>query len=1240
MLKQDVMWTALPNGLKNNRLCLSVLVSPRLMAQHQDRILELHQFPDFLDWPSIKPHFSVSFANGPTLNATVVVAPPPRGTDPSELWKALFLSKTTVQPYVFNPEEFHLRKIRSFPVNKLVSLIKDIYSEVGLNTPTELPHPDRISLPQLEPSEEVGEAIEDLLCENGAIGDESAIPELSTLPTWQGEMYQFNKFYSKNDPQKRIEPQVPQLDFHQIISSLGDYPYLMRLLGLVIDLEVDFDPGIPLNGSLSIVPTWPSTSMNTDSCPQTLYSLDPTAKTFFAASEKSSKIKEGYLEIHDPNAGTNQQPYSVIQVDADGTAFKFKDFVRNIRELENDSKDSIKGALPSLRSNGLSLVYGGQAWDLLLLLKTSVTQHSNIETGGGMLSAEHLVRGYRVDVWDEDSNKWYSLCQRIGTYNFTNIQHILKMVKDEGFISPIITTGTDETPKQDLHMHQSLFTWTGWSLVTPRPGKIIDAPVNQSMVNDIHLETSFTPANRSLPKLRFGKRYSLRIRVVDLAGNSRKLEENSSSLSTTQTEEVFYSRYEPVESPLVNFVNPTKIDKSVYQMVIKSDTPTSVRKFDPPVISQILAEQHAYFDTPSGQLNPGAYDDFANGNVLSDPFSRGAAFYGLPGMKQDEIKKISFFHHGKIRPFDIKLEKNEHGTVPTMPIWNEHDRILHVYLPKAESVTVQLSSYLNEGDANVMGIYRDLKAKGTSIDHPITDQLRDLALEGRLWMLTPSREITLVHAVRQPLLAPAFKHFKINRNKGETYAVLTDSIGVCGKSTAKLDIQAKWDEPIDALTEAKYKVLSHKAHVCEIKVDPSMTNANLDYSYEFSDTKFRKITFTANATSRFSEYFQEEVLASQIDFFSVLQLNRPIVEDSEIVTSTEINNICFKRGKDYFINYEKGTLTRTNYGAIREGEKVSVRYSYLPESVTRQADYPVVIDICNSAPPASPKILHSIPTFEWDPKKDSVLRKGGRLRIYLDRPWFSSGDGEMLGVVIFPAGTKLPENVAPYVTNWGKDSIRIDDGILPPLPQTSHFTRAVKCSPVELQELPGTIVEVAGHDVKYEDARKLWCCDLDIDSGDAYYPFIRLALARYQPMSVAGAHLSRVVLMDFIQLPPNRLFSIQKDPDNLQKLNVSLTGPGYLSGTSGALGGEVEVQLEIKKDESWLPIPNATFSLSTTKANPSSWTGHVTLPNECEEYRLIIKEYERYKTDEDPPNDSERRLVFAAELKYKNGRPC
>jgi hypothetical protein len=49
---------------------------------------------------------------------------------------------------------------------------------------------------------------------------------------------------------------------------------------------------------------------------------------------------------------------------------------------------------------------------------------------------------------------------------------------------------------------------------------------------------------------------------------------------------------------------------------------------------------------------------------------------------------------------------------------------------------------------------------------------------------------------------------------------------------------------------------------------------------------------------------------------------------------------------------------------------------------------------------------------------------------------------------------------------------------------------------------------------------RLWYCDIEVNWGTAYYPFIRLALARYQPTSLPTAHLSNIVLTDFRRSRP------------------------------------------------------------------------------------------------------------------------
>src|SRR5207237_8685075 len=75
-----------------------------------------------------------------------------------------------------------------------------------------------------------------------------------------------------------------------------------------------------------------------------------------------------------------------------------------------------------------------------------------------------------------------------------------------------------------------------------------------------------------------------------------------------------------------------------------------------------------------------------------------------------------------------------------------------------------------------------------------------------------------------------------------------------------------------------------------------------------------------------------------------------------------------------------------------------------------------------SARPEAPKVLYIVPTFKWERNANGTKRTGGGLRIYLDRPWYSSGDDEKLAVLL-PAGGKLDAKMEPFVSLWGKDPI-------------------------------------------------------------------------------------------------------------------------------------------------------------------------------------------------------------------------
>jgi hypothetical protein len=178
-------------------------------------------------------------------------------------------------------------------------------------------------------------------------------------------------------------------------------------------------------------------------------------------------------------------------------------------------------------------------------------------------------------------------------------------------------------------------------------------------------------------------------------------------------------------------------------------------------------------------------------------------------------------------------------------------------------------------------------------------------------------------------------------------------------------------------------------------------------------------------------------------------------------------------------------------------------------------------------------------------------------------------------------------------------------------------------------------VAVAGHAVAFDPIRKLWYCDLDIDVGAVYFPFVRLALARFQPHSVAGVHLSSVTTMDFLQVAPNRILTVASreledtsqvpsacaTPWARTELDVTLLGP-----VPENQANEVRIAVQVRRtlaegDFGWVtlsspdvevrpeaPPPGALFRAVVRL--PAAHVGGAPRPT-----RLLVQEYERHVED-------------------------
>jgi hypothetical protein len=313
--------------------------------------------------------------------------------------------------------------------------------------------------------------------------------------------------------------------------------------------------------------------------------------------------------------------------------------------------------------------------------------------------------------------------------------------------------------------------------------------------------------------------------------------------------------------------------------------------------------------------------------------------------------------------------------------------------------------------------------------------------------------------------------------------------------------------------------------------------------------------------------------------------------------------------------------------------------------LTRTSDE-FVVEVLNTATPPRPSIAYIVPMFGWhrqgtaEEEGFTSQRDAGGLRVYLEGPWFVSGEGEQLGVVV----TSMPHAnvVAPAgvewsapLTNWGRDPLWDTDAPRE-LPSTDDFPNAATVAEkICLPDGDRFIVTVVGFRVDTDDTGRHYC-DIALDPDGSYYPFVRLALTRFQPNSIRGMESSPVVLADFAQLAPRRSVSVVSLEQLLLQVTVSgIThrAPADPTGGTGGTGTRVRVSVQERipgsvDDAGWTRNDDAVV----TEHGGELWTGTVRIPNRPPgSLRLLIEEFETHAMFQQELGDPEsiERVVFA-----------
>src|SRR5215831_12341273 len=692
---QLIIFTAVPQNLvfDPDTIKVSVLVSPRLSGDDH-----LGGYGDWLNWTQrrLDTGLTLTFECGGTM---LDVDADTSGLRP-DLWRALFNSRTLVNPYEF--DDYSDRFISSYSLRMAIGLLKATYQSVGVEfallavdgDPRErvgrrrarfesfvngfaLDWSDKKGIRLLAAqrarqaalnghldalTRASGTARNAVLDDSGLIVTGALDPQSPVFKSAsQNTVEQFGVFnhppLGDNAGNPVVLDKKKVLDFHQALSSLGAYPDLQRKLGLVFDVELPLDflaqTSLTTPSELRITAAdgrWDAGTPTTVPATSTAYlHVKIGSRQLFGVAPRSmlgqltGPTVLGLLDL-------DKASFGVAQVDVDGAMHKTVMQADNVTQLAGQSPPQHPEVfdpattLSSLRSGGFSLFADARALTMLDTFNRSKDLNADLENNQPQKSpfcAEDLSRGFRLDIWDSITRKWHSLHRKHTVMHIGEDELELTVDDEEGWFQPAATQAPPNADGShattDLYLHEAIVRWAGWSLSAATVGKHLTRagdpdhavpdpahpdPENEA-VTPFKITSEATHVKASLPRLRFGVGYRLRLRQLDLAGNGLTIDDEATDLLTPvfsmpRGDNVIpYLRFEPIVAPAIvarDAAALTGEGSSNDRLVIRTfNTDPSLddaaakltgseRHIAPPVAHVEFAERHGMFDDAAGRL--------------------------------------------------------------------------------------------------------------------------------------------------------------------------------------------------------------------------------------------------------------------------------------------------------------------------------------------------------------------------------------------------------------------------------------------------------------------------------------------------------------------------------------------------------------------------------------------------------------------------------------------------------------
>lgn len=852
-----------------------------------------------------------------------------------------------------------------------------------------------------------------------------------------------------------------------------------------------------------------------------------------------------------------------------------------------------------------------------------------------LLHLEELVQGVRpvIRFRDESGNVVASpLLRRSVSYRDVgaasmDLARALEgggATREEGQVSrlraALLADGSTE------RLNEQVFEWGDWNPAVPFPSTAIDNDPRDVLPKTLR---ALPDGN---PPYRFGLDVDVACRWVLLDGSSRISAdqiENANAPWFPGGQGFRIRRQEPLQKPLVLMRDdppgtPLLEDETTTEVVLASqlDGPAfreaSVRYvLAGPMKDVVSVIRHGMFDDGVSPRSS-AYADIeraagteeslfptvTHGKTEMPVFRRLAGPAHIADarlIRPDPLVSGLRFILARRGPLGEWLPLMDRGVSPARALQTDVALYPHRRWPDAVVVRVLVEATDRERNADPLVVEHDAKEMRLRVRVPAGEQFSVLvvpfahpdaksclhAMHDRTDLdpaLADMQVIGVSHFVDRPL-APAIAHFSLmERARLERSAALSLMASVDPGSTASLDLFADWREPLD---------------------DPAMPRP--------IDVSDRDAPARSQLVGQLTSHVQPAIdrLAHDPMFCVVgrppIQLSAP--SGGEIPLVHDLPDTKYR-----VVSYRLQSLARSSASLA----------NVLGAQARRSTDsVPVVIPVLASAPPLAPQVREVQLAFRFERRMQQLTSTSDRhcaLSVVMERGWWSSGPGELLGVVIRPM--PVPGRRHDARSLWAEDPMRPSATAYPVTLDRQGFLPTQQS-----REGAGFPEGLVLYEPRFDASCVAWRVDIALRLTDVHLqPFVQLVLVRWQKNAIEGASTSPPVVVDFYQLPSRRSATVSYLPES-GKVEIMVCGPvdpeSCLKDPPACLGfapGRAVLEAQVQYTEGagygadvWMDYGEPHLLIAHPTATGGGWHGKFPVAPEARRQKLRVALFERMK---------------------------